>query len=174
MLLPRKGRGSRLLWWPPGEGLVSGMAGELARRWTIKARKLPHNRSQTIWLERTLRDSPGWRRALSPGLHPQRLLSATTGTTDPHASDVLYVKALAAPFIVNTMPHATLERFCRPRRSRPSLPADGGDGEEVLAQFGKAGIDIDAWAANLQDEDAKPFVQSWNDPKGRAPRRVLR
>jgi transaldolase len=43
------------------------------------------------------------------------------------------------------------------------LPADGGDCEDVLAQFGRAGIDIDALAAQLQDEGAKSFVQSWND-----------
>jgi transaldolase len=33
----------------------------------------------------------------------------------------------------------------------------------VLAQFGKAGIDVDALAARLQDEGAKSFVNSWND-----------
>ena len=43
------------------------------------------------------------------------------------------------------------------------LPADGGDCEEVLAQFAKAGIDIDALAAKLQDEGAKSFVKSWNE-----------
>ncbi len=43
------------------------------------------------------------------------------------------------------------------------LPADGGDCEEVLARFSKAGIDIDALAARLQDEGAKSFVGSWNE-----------
>ena len=33
----------------------------------------------------------------------------------------------------------------------------------VLAQFGKAGIDIDALAAQLQDEGAKSFVKSWDE-----------
>jgi transaldolase len=33
----------------------------------------------------------------------------------------------------------------------------------VLAQFGKAGIDVDTLAAQLQDEGAKSFVKSWND-----------
>jgi transaldolase len=40
---------------------------------------------------------------------------------------------------------------------------DGGDCEAALAQFAKAGIDIDALAAKLQDEGAKSFVNSWND-----------
>ena len=33
------------------------------------------------------------------------------GTKDPHASDVLYIKALAAPLTVNTMPEGTLKAF---------------------------------------------------------------
>jgi transaldolase len=43
------------------------------------------------------------------------------------------------------------------------LPADGGDCEEVLAQFAKADIDVDALAAQLQEEGAKSFVKSWNE-----------
>jgi transaldolase len=43
------------------------------------------------------------------------------------------------------------------------LPADGGNCEEVLAQFARAGIDVDALAAQLQDEGDKSFVKSWND-----------
>ena len=42
-------------------------------------------------------------------------------------------------------------------------PADGGDCEEVLAKFAKAGIDVDALAAQLQDEGPKSFVKSWNE-----------
>jgi len=43
------------------------------------------------------------------------------------------------------------------------LPTDGGDAEEVLKEFAKAGIDINALAAQLQDEGAKSFVKSWDD-----------
>jgi hypothetical protein len=34
------------------------------------------------------------------------------------------------------------------------LPADGGDCEDVLARFARAGIDIDALAVQLQEEGA--------------------
>ena len=44
-----------------------------------------------------LLSSPRWMRAYNAGARPQRLLWASTGTKDPKASDVLYVKALAAP-----------------------------------------------------------------------------
>jgi transaldolase len=112
---------------------------------------------------RTLLDSPRWQRALNAGLRPQRLLWASTGTKDPKAPDTLYVKALAAPFTVNTMPDGTLKALADHGDIGAALPPDGGDCEEVLAEFGKAGIDIDALAAKLQDEGAKSFVQSWND-----------
>jgi transaldolase len=46
------------------------------------------------------------------------------------------------------------------------LPADGGDCEEVLAQFAGAGIDADALASQLQDEGAKSFVSSWHELMG--------
>jgi transaldolase len=112
---------------------------------------------------RTFLDSPRWQRALNAGARPQRLLWASTGTKDPKASDVLYVKALASPFTVNTMPEATLKALADHGEIGAMMPVDGGDCEEVLAQFGRAGIDIDALAAQLQDEGAKSFVQSWND-----------
>ena len=112
---------------------------------------------------RDLLDSPRWQRAFNAGARPQRLLWASTGTKDPKASDVLYIKALAAPFTVNTMPEGTLKAFADHGEVGPILPADGGDCEDVLAQFAKAGIDIDALAAQLQDEGAKSFVKSWNE-----------
>ena len=112
---------------------------------------------------RDLFASPRWQRAYNVGARPQRLLWASTGTKDPKASDVLYVKALAAPFTVNTMPEGTLKALADHGEIGGSLPADGGDCEAVLAQFAKAGIDVDALAAQLQDEGAKSFVKSWNE-----------
>src|SRR6202167_5019223 len=100
---------------------------------------------------RSLLDSAKWQRAFNFGARPQRLLWASTGTKDPKAPDSLYVKALAAPFTVNTMPEATLKAFGDHGELGRSLQADGGGSEEVLAQFEKAGIDVDALAVQLQD-----------------------
>ena len=111
----------------------------------------------------TLLDSSPWLRVYNAGARPQRLLWASTGTKDPKASDVLYIKALAAPFTVNTMPEATLKALASHTELGPILPADGGDCEEVLAEFARAGIDIDALATQLQEEGAKSFSQSWKD-----------
>jgi transaldolase len=107
--------------------------------------------------------SPRWQRALNFGARPQRLLWASTGTKDPKASDQLYVTALASPFTVNTMPEGTLKALADHGEVGGIMPADGGDCEQVLAQFAKAGVDVDALAAQLQEEGAKSFVQSWTE-----------
>jgi transaldolase len=112
---------------------------------------------------RTLLGSPRWQRVFNAGARPQRLLWASTGTKDPGVSDVLYIRALAAPFTVNTMPEGTLKALADHGAVGEMLPADGGDCEEVLARFAGAGIDVDALASQLQDEGAKSFVGSWHE-----------
>jgi transaldolase len=107
--------------------------------------------------------SPRSQRVLNAGARPQRLLMASTGTKDPKASDVLYITGLAAPLTVNTMPEGTLKAFADHGKVGATLSADGGDSEAVLAQFAKAGVDVDALAAKLQKEGAESFVKSWNE-----------
>jgi len=112
---------------------------------------------------RALLASPRWQRAFNEGARPQRLLWASTGTKDPGASDVLYVRSLAAPFTVNTMPESTLKALADHGTLGGILTADGGDAEEVLARFAAAGVDVGALATRLQDEGAKSFVASWRE-----------
>ena len=152
---------------------VASVASLFVSRWDVAvADKVPDSLRDQLGIaiaKRTYKayleflDTPRWQRALNEGVRVQRLLWASTGTKDPKASDVLYIKSLAAPLTVNTMPDATLQALADHGEIGAVLPADGGDCEEVLAQFGKAGIDIDVLAAQLQDEGAKSFVQSWND-----------
>jgi transaldolase len=110
--------------------------------------------------------SSRWQRAFNAGARPQRLLFASTGTKDPKASDVLYVKGLAAPLTVNTMPENTLKAFAGHGELGSLIGADGGDCEGVLAEFRNAGVDIDVLAKRLQDEGAASFVASWNELMG--------
>ena len=121
---------------------------------------------RTYKAARELLNSPRWTRVYNLGARPQRPLWASTGTKDPKASDILYIKSLAAPFTVNTMPEGTLKALATHNDLSELLPADGGNCEEVIAQFTKAGIDVDALAAQLQDEGAESFVKSWNDLMG--------
>ncbi len=118
---------------------------------------------RTYKAARSLLSSPRWQRIYNAGARPQRLLWASTGTKDPKASDVLYIMALAAPFTVNTMPEGTLKALAGRTAIGSIMAADGGDCEEVLSRFAKAGIDIDALAAQLQEDGAKSFVKSWNE-----------
>ena len=105
-------------------------------------------------------------RTLNFGARPQRLLMASTGTKDPKASDILYVKGLAAPLTINTMPEATLKAFADHGDIGATLSRDGGSSEAVLGEFAKAGIDVDALAAKLQKDGAESFVKSWNELMG--------
>jgi transaldolase len=107
--------------------------------------------------------APRWQRAFNAGARPQRLLMASTGSKDPKASDVLYIKGLAASLTVNTMPEGTLKSFADHGEVGPALSADGGDCEAVLARFAQAGVNVDALAGRLQDDGAMAFVKSWKD-----------
>jgi transaldolase len=112
---------------------------------------------------RDLLASPRWQRAFNAGARPQRLLFASTGTKDPKASDVLYIKELAAPLTINTMPEKTLLAFAEHGEVSEALPIDGGDSSAVLAQFANAGIEVESLAAKLQSDGAASFVASWNE-----------
>lgn len=122
--------------------------------------------NRTYKAYRNLLSSPEWQRAFNSGARPQRLLWASTGTKDPNASDVLYIKALAAPFTVNTMPEMTLRALGDHGELGSIMAADGGDCEAVIEEFGKAGIDVKRLAGQLQVEGAKSFVKSWTDLMG--------
>lgn len=152
---------------------VASVASLFVSRWDVAvANKVPDRLRDQLGIaiaKRTykaasaLLGSQRWRRIYNFGARPQRLLWASTGTKDPKASEVLYVKALAAPFTVNTMPEATLKALSAQHEVGELLPTNGGDCEEVLSEFVKQGINIDALAAQLQDEGAQSFVKSWND-----------
>jgi|ERR1035438_7614773 transaldolase len=109
---------------------------------------------------RTLLDSSRWQRILNAGARSQRLLWASTGTKDPHASTILYVEALALPFTVNTMPEATLKALAAHAEFGEALLEDTN---KILVEFAKAGIDKDAVAAQLLGEGVESFAKSWND-----------
>jgi transaldolase len=152
---------------------VGSVASLFISRWDVAVKdEVPDGRRDKLGIAIAMRCykayqellvSPSWRRSYNFGARPQRLLWASTGTKDPRASDILYVKSLASPFTVNTMPEGTLKAFGDHGEVGDILPQDGGDCEKVLAELGKAGIDVDALAARLQDEGAKSFVNSWND-----------
>jgi transaldolase len=152
---------------------VNSVASLFLSRWDVAvSKKVPENLKDKLgiaigkrcykayrdWLE-----TPRVKKIKAAGYNPQRLLFASTGTKDPNASDILYIKALAAPDTVDTMPEKTLLAFADHGELAGPIPPDGGDCEQVLSEFVKAGIDLDALAEQLQKDGAKSFVDSWND-----------
>jgi len=152
---------------------IASVASVFVSRWDVAvAGKVPSELTNRLGVAvgqsvykayRELLASPRFQRVANAGGRAQRLLWASTGTKDPKASDILYVKALAAPFTVDTMPEATLKAFGDHGEIGEVLAPDGGDHPQVLASFAKAAVDTDALAARLQDEGASSFVKSWND-----------
>jgi transaldolase len=152
---------------------VASVASLFVSRWDVAVSgKIPGeltNRLGIAIAQRTYRAylallaSARFQRALNFGARAQRLLWASTGTKDPTASDTLYAKALVAPLTVNTMPDGTLKAFADHGEVGAMLAPDAGDSEGVLASVAKAGVDVGALAARLQDEGASTFVKSWNE-----------
>lgn len=105
----------------------------------MKATQELHDMGQSLWLDDITR-----------GL----LTSGTLGR---------YIRALAAPFTVNTMPEATLNALADHGNIGQTLPTHARYCDELLAKFTEAGVDVDALGAQLQEEGAKSFVKSWND-----------
>jgi transaldolase len=150
---------------------VNSVASVFVSRWDrAVADKVPQelsNRLGIAIMQRTYRAhceliaSTRWRDLEAKGARKQRMLWASTGTKDPKAPADLYVAALAAPDTIDTMPEKTLLAFAEKGSLKGAMPEDGGDAEAVLSRFGKAGIDIDALAAQLQVDGAASFVKSW-------------
>ncbi|HKU16063.1 MAG TPA: transaldolase [Steroidobacteraceae bacterium] len=150
---------------------VASVASLFVSRWDVAvAGKVPADLANTLGIAvaqqayraySQLLESSRWRRVFNAGARPQRFLFASTGTKDPKAPDILYVKGLVAPLTINTMPQGTLEAFAEHGELGEELRADGGESAKVLDKFRKAGVDLDALASKLQEDGAAAFTDSW-------------
>ena len=153
--------------------LVPSVASLFVSRWDVAvAKSVPAELNGKLGIAiskraykayRQLLASDRWLRLLNFGARSQRLLWASTGTKDPSLPDVLYVKGLAAPHTVNTMPEKTLHAVADHGEYGAMLAHDGDDAEDEIARFQKAGVDVDALAEKLQRDGADAFVKSWDD-----------
>ncbi len=112
---------------------------------------------------RTMLASDRFQRLANFGALPQRLLWASTGTKDPALCDHLYVKSLAAPHTVNTMPESTLLAFADHGTIDGLLSPAGGLSSLTLSEITHAGVDIHELGDRLQAQGAAAFVKSWDD-----------
>jgi transaldolase len=151
---------------------VASVASLFVSRWDVAVNQEVaspfHNRLGIAIAERTykayceLLASDRWKPLAAAGARPQRLLWASTGTKDPAAPDTLYVRALAAPGTINTLPEKTLLAFADHGKVERVLPTEGGHAEAVIAEFRREGVDDDALAARLQREGVDAFAKSWH------------
>lgn len=102
-----------------------------------------------------------WRALHDAGAQPQRPLWASTATKDPAYSDVLYVEALIAPGVINTMPMGTLEAFADHGEIRPMDEGDEAQAEEILRRAQAAGVDLPRLTAQLTDDGVRAFCDSY-------------
>jgi len=152
---------------------INSVASVFVSRWDrAVADKVPQelsNRLGIAIMHRTYRahceliNAKRWKDLEAKGARKQRMLWASTGTKDPKAPAGLYVEALAAPDTVDTMPEKTLLAFAAGGNLNGVMAKDGGDAEEVLGRFARAGIDVNALAAQLQVDGAASFVKSWTE-----------
>src|SRR6476659_7349699 len=152
---------------------VGSVASVFVSRWdTAVAGKVPPeltNRLGIAIARRTYQEyvkllgSSRWQRAFNEGAIPQRLLFASTGTKDPKASDTLYVESLAVPLTVNTMTEGTQKALADHGKVDGVITKDMNDTARTLDDFVKAGVNLSALGAQLQEEGATSFVKSWND-----------
>jgi transaldolase len=152
---------------------VGSVASLFVSRWDVAVKeKAPESLDNQLGIAiagqvyesyRVVLNSPRCQRILNAGGRSQRLLWASTGTKDPKASDTLYIHALAAPYTVNTMPEDTLIAFADHGDTGETLSKSDDDYGEVLTNFAKVGINVDALGAQLQIAGAESFVNSWND-----------
>src|SRR3989441_4142980 len=94
------------------------------------------------------------------GASVQRCLWASTGTKNPHYSDVMYVEELIGPETVNTMPQQTMMAFKEHGEVRPSLLENAAGAEQVGRELAAIGIDMDKVTYDLQVDGVKLFADS--------------
>jgi transaldolase len=152
---------------------VRSVASVFVSRWDkAVAAQVPadlQNRLGIAEMEKTYRcyldflESGRVRKLVNAGVFPQRLLWASTGTKDPAASDILYVKNLVAPYTVNTMPENTLLAFADHGEPGEPLIGDVEAAEEVIRRIDGYSVHYGLLAGQLQKEGAQAFEKSWNN-----------
>jgi transaldolase len=103
------------------------------------------------------------KRIMNFGAFPQRLLWASTGTKDPNAPDILYVKNLVAPYTVNTIPENTLLAFADHGETGEPMTGNTKSAEQIISQFEELSVNYLQMADHLQKEGAEAFNKSWDN-----------
>ncbi|MGB7623340.1 MAG: bifunctional transaldolase/phosoglucose isomerase [Terriglobia bacterium] len=91
----------------------------------------------------------------------QRPLWASTGTKNPHYSDILYVSELIGPHTVTTVPPATFLAFHDHGKCHANLEANLEGARMHQTQLGTLGINLNRVTEELLEEGVRLFAQSY-------------
>ena len=98
------------------------------------------------------------------GANEQRPLWASTGVKDPSLPDTLYVEALVAPNVVNTMPEKTLDAtFDHGHITGDTVTGTYAESNDVLNKLADLGISYDDVTETLEREGVEKFNVSWGE-----------
>ncbi|MGN7798749.1 transaldolase [Leifsonia sp. 22587] len=104
------------------------------------------------------------KRLVEAGANEQRPLWASTGVKDPSLPDTLYVEALVAPNVVNTMPEKTLDAtFDHGNITGDTVTGTYAESNDVLNKLADLGISYDDVTETLEREGVEKFVVSWGE-----------
>jgi transaldolase len=104
------------------------------------------------------------KKLVAAGANEQRPLWASTGVKDPSLPDTLYVEALVAPNVVNTMPEKTLDAtFDHGTITGDTVTGAYTESQEVLDRLAALGISYDDVTEVLEREGVEKFVVSWGE-----------
>ena len=76
---------------------------------------------------------------------------------------MLYVEALIAPDVINTMPEATLRAFADHGDATRAFDPSSTAAEETLRRAAAAGIDLAGVTDDLEQEGVRSFCDSYRD-----------
>jgi transaldolase/glucose-6-phosphate isomerase len=95
------------------------------------------------------------------GARAQRLLWASTGTKNPHYSDVKYVESLIEKDTINTMPLKTIEAFVDHGKAKVAEFDGAGKAAAAMDELKSIGIDYNAVSSRLEEEGVRAFTDGF-------------
>ncbi len=141
------------------ERLEKGAGSERARLEGLLGKVAVANAKLAYQSYKRIFHGPRWEALAAKGAQTQRVLWASTGTKNPHYSDVLYVEELIGSDTVNTMPPETLAAFRDHGRPRASLEEDPAAAQATLETLEKSGISLAKVTDDLLQDGLKKFVE---------------
>jgi transaldolase/glucose-6-phosphate isomerase len=134
------------------KALLQSVEGKVA----IANAKLTYKKYQELF------GSARWKALSAKGAQTQRLLWASTSTTNPKYRDVLYVEELIGADTVDTIPPATFDAFRDHGKLRNSLTENVDAAAKTMSDLEKSGISMKEVTEKLVVDGVKLFADAFD------------